>query len=208
MKLQVEPNHYFNRSYDTKQRFISYWHQIDEILSLDPKSVLEVGIGNGMVANYLKQKGFNVVTIDIDERLNPDKVGSVLSIPFPKEFFEVLACFEVLEHLPYEDFAKAISEIYRVSIKHVVLSLPDSTRAYRFNVQIPKIGELKILIPLPWLKPPKPEFNGEHYWEIGKGGYPLSRIINDIQRAGFIIEKTYRVFEHPYHRFFILRKRR
>ena len=44
--------------------------------------------------------------------------------------------------------------------------------------------------------------NGEHYREIGKAGYPLSKIINEIQKAGFRIEKTYRT----YHRFFILRK--
>ena len=50
------------------------------------------------------------------------------------------------------------------------------------------------------------KFNGEHYWEIGKAGYPLSKIIMDIQRAGFKVEKTYRVFEFPYHRFFILKK--
>lgn len=50
------------------------------------------------------------------------------------------------------------------------------------------------------------KFNGEHYWEIGKFGYPLSRIIKDIKIAGFNIKKTYRIFEVPYHRFFILEK--
>ena len=50
------------------------------------------------------------------------------------------------------------------------------------------------------------KFDGEHYWEIGKAEYPLNKTIGDIQKSGFKIEKTYRVFEHPYHRFFILRK--
>ena len=49
-------------------------------------------------------------------------------------------------------------------------------------------------------------FDGEHYWEIGKAGYPLNKIIKDIQKTGFKIEKTYRIFENPYHRFFILKK--
>jgi len=49
------------------------------------------------------------------------------------------------------------------------------------------------------------KFDGEHYWEIGKRGYPLSKIINEIQKARFKVEKTYsRVFENPYHRFFSL----
>jgi hypothetical protein len=49
-------------------------------------------------------------------------------------------------------------------------------------------------------------FNGEHYWEIGKAGYPLSKITKYIEKAVFKIIKTYRIFENPYHRFFILKK--
>jgi hypothetical protein len=49
-------------------------------------------------------------------------------------------------------------------------------------------------------------FDGEHYWEIGKDGYPLSRIKNDIQKIGSLIQRTYRVLEYPYHRFFVLQK--
>jgi len=50
MKTQFEPNHYFNEKYDSKSRFISYWHQIYEIVRLRPKNVLEIGIGNGFVS--------------------------------------------------------------------------------------------------------------------------------------------------------------
>jgi len=205
---QVEPSHYFRKEYDSKRRWISYWHQIDEILTLSPNSVLEVGIGNGLVANYLKRRGINITTLDIDERLMPDYVGSVLDMPFADNSFEVVTCYEVLEHLPYDDVPKALGEIHRVSSRYAVLSLPDSTRAYRLNIQIPKVGELKILIPLPRLEVPKHVFNGEHYWEIGKAGYALRRVMSDMVKAGFRIIKTYRVFENPYHRFFVLEKDR
>lgn len=60
-----------------------------------------------------------------------------------------------------------------------------------------KLREIKRLIPLPRFKKLVHKYDGKHYWEIGKAGYPLSKIINDIQRAGFKIERTYRVFEHP-----------
>jgi ubiquinone/menaquinone biosynthesis C-methylase UbiE len=206
MNLQVDQDHYFGKTYDSKWRFISYWHQINEIMTLEPKSILEIGIGNGFVANYMKKRGLNVTTTDIDEHLNPDKVGSVLSIPFADKSFEVVGCFEVLEHLPYGDFHKALSEIRRVSAKYAVLSLPDRTRAYRLDIEAPKIGELKKLIILPRLKPPKHKFDGEHYWEIGKAGYPLRRILHDLDRAAFRVLKTYRVFEVPCYRFFVLAK--
>lgn len=208
MKPQVQSNHYFNKSYDTKERFSSYWHQVNEIRLPEPKSVLEVGIGNGFVANYLKQRGLDITTLDIDVRLNPDCVGSVLDIPFTSSNFEVVACFEVLEHLPYKDVYKALKEIRRVTKKHVILSLPDCSLSYRLYFHIPKtkIKIFKRLIPIPRLIPLKDKFDGEHYWEIGKDRYPLRKIKNEIQEAGFKIEKTYRVFELPSHRFFILRK--
>lgn len=206
MKTQVEQNHYFNEFYDSKHRFISYWHQIHEIIRLKPKRILEIGVGNGFVSKYLKERRVNVLTLDIDKELNPDIVGDVLDIPFSGNSFEVVACYELLEHLEYENFYKALSEIFRVSKSYAILSLPDTNRVYRFNVQIPKIGEIKKFIPLPQLRQLLHKFDGQHYWEIGKRGYPLNRITNDIKNVGFKIVKTYRIFENPYHRFFILKK--
>ena len=52
------------------------------------------------------------------------------------------------------------------------------------------------------------KFEGEQYLKIGKADYPLNRIIKNINKAGFNILKTYRIFENTYHRFFILRKRK
>ena len=37
--------------YDQKPRWISYWHQIDEVLRLAPQTVLEIGIGNQWVSH-------------------------------------------------------------------------------------------------------------------------------------------------------------
>jgi ubiquinone/menaquinone biosynthesis C-methylase UbiE len=206
MKIQVEPDHYFDQSYDSKERIISYWYQTKEIMELNPEKVLEIGIGNGFVSQYLRNRKINILTLDIDERLKPDISGSILDIPFEDGSFDTVAFFEVLEHLPYEDAKKALAEIYRISQKYAILSLPDCTRVYRFCISIPKIGLCNKLIPLPWFKAPKHIFDGEHYWEIGKAGYPLDKIIADIQRTGFEIKKTYRLLEHPYHRFFILEK--
>ena len=206
MKLQVEPNHYFNKSYDTKKRFIGYWHQVNEIVRLEPDSVLEIGIGNGFVSKYLKERGENITTLDLNPSLNPDRVGSVLDIPFDDTSFKVVACYEVLEHLPFENFKKALAEIFRVSKFYAILSLPDVNRVYRVYVHIPKVGVFKKLIPLPLLKRSIHNFDGEHYWEIGKACYPLNKIVYEIQKSGFKIEKTYRVFEFPYHRFFTLKK--
>ncbi len=206
MNIQVHFEHYFKKSYDTKARFISYWHQIDEIVQINPTTILEIGIGNGFVSDYLKKRGYNIKTIDIDERLKPDYIGNVLNLPFDDSSFQVVSCCEVLEHIPYENFKTALSEIYRVTNNYAIISIPDVTRAYRLDIQIPKIGEITKLIVLPKRKKIIHKFDGEHYWEIGKKNYPLNKIINDINLSGFTVLKTYRIFEFTYHRFFILKK--
>lgn len=206
--VQVEPDAYFSKNYDSKGRFCSYWHQIQESISLKPEKMLEVGIGNGFVSKYLKERGLNIVTLDIDGRLKPDVVGTILGLPFADESFDVVGCYEVIEHLPFGDLNKALSEIFRVSSSFALLSTRDISGVLRFSVGVPFIGEIRRLIPLPRLRKPVHNFDGQHYWEIGKAGYPLKRVKMEMQNVGFQIVRTYRVFEKYQHRFFILKKGR
>jgi ubiquinone/menaquinone biosynthesis C-methylase UbiE len=203
-KVQVNPTHYNGLHYDNKVRWISYWYQINEIIKLEPRNVLEIGIGNGIVSKYLANHGVDITTMDIDERLKPDEVGSILDIPFSCNRFDVIGCFEVLEHVPYPKFDKALKELKRVTNEFVILSVPDITRVYRFNLELPTNYEIKKLITLPRLKRPNHEFDGEHYWEIGKKGYSLNTVIEDMKRVGFEVLNTFRLFEKTNHRFFIL----
>jgi len=209
MNYQVEPEHYLIQYYDNKERFISYWHQINEIITLKPQTILEIGMGNGFVAKYLKDRKFNIITLDIDTRLKPDIAGNVLALPFYNGVFSLVSCCEVLEHLPYHSFITTISELVRVSRFYIVLSLPDITPAYRLYLHIPKLIKIKQLLTIPGIRKICHEFDGYHYWEIGKDKYPLNRIINDIKEVKPSVEiiKTYRIFEHHNHRFFILKKK-
>ncbi len=207
MEVQVDNESYYNEiTYNDKGRFNSFWHQVDSILALNPEKILEVGTGNGFVRFVLQKSNILVTTVDIDKNLKPDILASVLSIPVKDKCFDVALCCQVLEHLPYENFILALKELHRV-VKHgVVLSLPDLNRIYRVNLQLPLLGEVKFLYRIPRLRPLPWTFDGEHYWNISCKGYPLSRIINDINMAGFIIDRTFCVFEISWHRFFILRK--
>lgn len=206
MSEDVHPGHYLKPDYDTKGRFISYWHQASELLSLGPRKVLEIGVGNGFLSVYLRRRGLEVTTLDVDSSLKPDVTGSVLSLPLPDVSFDAVGCFEVLEHLPYEDFHKALSEIRRVCSGQAVLSVPDHTPVYRLDVELPLFGEIKRLLPHPFPRLEPHVFDGTHYWVIGKEQYPLARIEADIAGAGFKILKTYRVFEFYGHRFFVLQR--
>ena len=200
------PDPYFCIEYDSKGRFCTYWHQINEILKLAPSNVLEVGIGNGFTRQYLHKMRIDVISLDIAYELSPNVVGSVLSLPFTSESFDVVACYEVLEHLFYENFSTALRELARASRRHLILSIPDTTSAFRFFVEFPSIKSFRKLIPSPFPRPKLHEFDGYHYWEIGKKGYPLSKIKHDMINSGLIISKTFRVFEYSHHRFFVLEK--
>jgi SAM-dependent methyltransferase len=199
-------DHYFSGDYDNKGRFMSYWHQANELIALKPRKVLEIGVGNGFLSGYLKRRGFDVTTLDIDPALKPDITGSVLSLPLPDGSFDAVGCFEVLEHLPFENFPEALSEIRRVCSGGAVISVPDHTPVYRVNVELPRIGEIRRLIPHPFPRLKPHEFDGTHYWMIGAQQYPLGRIKEAILTSGFRIKSTYRVFEFYGHRFFVLER--
>ena len=116
---------YFGKQYDSRNVSVAIGVKFNEILSVDPKSVLEIGIGNGLVCHYLKQCRVSVRTVDTDRGLGPDRVRSVLDLPFPSNPFHVVACFQVLEHLPFKDISRALRELCRVTSSHVILSSPD-----------------------------------------------------------------------------------
>jgi SAM-dependent methyltransferase len=203
---QVEPEHYRAGAYDSKERFVSYWHQIDQILRRSPDTVLEVGIGNGFVHRYLKQHGVRVHTVDFDERLGPDTVASVLALPFDDASFDLVCCYETLEHLPWRDFSAALAELKRLARRWVLISLPDVTPYLRVDIQAgDRRRILRELRDLPDPHPPEHVFDGQHYWEIGKRGFSRRRVVREIEQAGLQIEEQLRVFELPYHRYFSCR---
>jgi 2-polyprenyl-3-methyl-5-hydroxy-6-metoxy-1,4-benzoquinol methylase len=113
-KPQVPKEHYF-KDYDTKERWMSYWYQINEILKSNPENVLEIGVGNKFISDYLKKEGIKLTTVDVDPELKPDFVCSVTELSkILKSKYDVVLCAQVLEHLPFLDFEKSLNEIKKV----------------------------------------------------------------------------------------------
>ena len=199
---QVEEGHYEFSRYMSKSRWCSVWHQLDEVQKLKPNRVLEVGPGPGLFKTVAATFGILIETLDFDPDLKPDHVGSATAMPFSDGSYDVVCAFQMLEHLPYEAALQTFGEMARVSRSHVIISLPDARPVWHYQLHIPKLGPWDFFIPRPLLKAPVHEFDGEHYWEINKQGYPLARVIADFSKCLRLI-KTYRVFEHSYHRFFV-----
>ena len=94
------------------------------------KSILNVGSGGGReLAAQIVSGTVTVFDIDIsgecDLRLNLDSVDA---LPFSDGEFEMVCSMDVLEHL--ENFHRINDELFRVSSKCVLISLPNSATEF------------------------------------------------------------------------------
>jgi len=194
----------FNK-YVYSERWWSYYFQLKLINQIKPDTLLEIGVGDGFLGNYIKSIGqIKYKSLDASPELNPDIVASVENIPLPDNSFSAVCAFEVLEHLPFEKFEKSLTELKRVSREYVILSLPHFGPMLKFNFKIPFLREINFYLKLP--APMKHKFNGEHYWEIGKRNYSPKKIRRLLQKY-FKIEDEFLKSESPYHRFYLLRNK-
>jgi len=204
MQKQVDKSHYEFAKYVAKPRWASIWHQLDEVMRLKPERVLEIGPGPGVFKAMASLFGVSVETLDIDPELNPDHVASVFEMPFEDGAFDVVCAFQMLEHLPFDQSMQAFEEMARVARSKVIISLPDARPVWPFLVHIPRTGALQMLVPRPWSGPKRHDFDGEHHWEINKKGFDLNFVVRELRKIPRLnMTQTYRVWDFPYHRFFI-----
>ncbi len=204
MKKQVEKDHYLFSRYVNKKRWASIWHQLDEVLSVFPESVLEIGPGPGVFKAVAKLFDVSVETLDIDASLNPDHIAPADSMPFTDNAYDVVCAFQMLEHVPYDIMLGVFREMARVSSNYVIVSVPDSRTLWPYSLYIPKKGQLNFFLPRLSLGPKEHRFDGQHHWELNKRGYSLKRVTQDLTRISHMrLIRNYRVAENPYHRFLI-----
>lgn len=201
---QVDKSHY-GRSYRSKDRWLSYFYQLLLVRAQAPASVLEVGPGEGVVTENLRRDGVRVVTCDIAEDLHPDVVGSITALPFKDGEFELALAAEVLEHIRFEDVSQALRELRRVSSKCVVVSLPHPGWVFSFCLKLPLLPYLDFFFQIPFFWQ-EHTFNGEHYWELCKKGYPVSRFVACAKKVGLSLVNTQKHIDDPVHRLFVFKK--
>jgi len=98
------------------------------------ESVLDVGCGEGFTLQKLtdhhigkKLEGieYDETAIALGKKVHPNitiKQGDIYKLPYKDNSFDLVICTEVLEHL--EDTKKALNELYRVTKKYCLLSVP------------------------------------------------------------------------------------
>jgi hypothetical protein len=214
-------NKKYLKEYVDLYRFISYFYQLDIIRKvfhwhsstpLNKKTILEIGVGNKLVSDYLRKEGMIVKTCDIDKSLNPDYVDDIRHLYSVDKKFDIVTAYEILEHIPFEQeydgIKEALVRLYEVSKKYVIISIPYSSARFEivFNLSILKRYTKSILFRIPYFfKDIK--FNGEHYWEMGRKGYSLSKIRKMFERY-FTIKEEITPILNSYHYFFVLEKKK
>ncbi len=98
-------------------------------------------MGNKFIKKYFSDTKINYKTLDIAKDLKPDILGSVNNMHLKDNLFDLVCAFQVLEHLPSDEFEQCLKEMLRVSKKDVLIILPYSSRFYYLRIKIPLIRE-------------------------------------------------------------------
>jgi len=98
-------------------------------------SVLDAGCGEGFTLDKLHENkigeklegvDFLKTAIELGKKTHPHlklRQGNIYHLPYKDNSFDLVICTEVLEHL--KDPKKALSEIQRVALRYVILSVPN-----------------------------------------------------------------------------------
>jgi len=104
--------------------------RIKAVIAYAGKRVLDVGCADGSYVRFLRRRGYDAYGVDLlfddawrgeDEALF--KTGDICRLPYKDNAFDTVIAFEVLEHI--KDVDKALSELYRVTKKTVIISVPN-----------------------------------------------------------------------------------
>jgi len=99
-----------------------------DMLPLQVESILDVGCGSGIITNELPEHisafGLDLSFAALRQVQQPKCMGSIISIPFPDNTFDLVLTSDVLEHLNDQELSCALLELQRVSKKFVLVTVP------------------------------------------------------------------------------------
>tara|TARA_R110000851_G_scaffold319526_1_gene483996 strand:- start:13664 stop:14365 length:702 start_codon:yes stop_codon:yes gene_type:complete len=150
---------------ESKEHWVYYWNQASLVIEETDKNdpLLEVGVGTSFLSNFLKSKGRNVVTIDIDESKRPDIVGDISSVPLDDFYGRTLLAFEIFEHIPFPLLERALRNFSNQNITRLLFSVPwGERRLFDIKAKLPKLKTINLRIALP----KSSVTTQNHFWEL------------------------------------------
>lgn len=188
------------RTLESETHWRLYWRQqkLMQGLISPGQHILEIGVGSGFTANYLRSKGVKVTTLDIDADKKPDIVANVVNYDFPQKYDHVLG-FEVFEHIPFEKFMGILPKLATICQGHLFMSVPRNDRLWlRSEFQLPRVGTQRFEITTPRSLA---SGSNHHFWEVGHGKVTLAFLKGAITNAGFTLIRQEKAFSRLFFAF-------
>jgi ubiquinone/menaquinone biosynthesis C-methylase UbiE len=162
--------------------------------------VLDIGCGPGQVAQYLTDRGVEMVGMDLAPRMlvlaaqraqrHRFVNGDTRALPFHSKSFSGAVAFYSIQHLPRWSLAEALSEIHRVLVPEGVL------------VVATHLGHGEVYVD---------EFLGHEIAPVGGTLYTEEELRHELERRSFRVEQTRRrgplPHEHPSERIYLTARR-
>jgi len=108
--------------------------RFQETINLVPKdinSLVDIGCGNGIFLNKLKQFGNIKTLLGIDRSSNALKylqtetlLSDINETQLPDNAYDCVTSLQVIEHLPIPQYNTALKELTRISKKYVIIGVP------------------------------------------------------------------------------------
>ncbi|MBN1121742.1 MAG: class I SAM-dependent methyltransferase [Anaerolineae bacterium] len=203
----VTSSHYWNSWYLSPRRMSSIGWQYYLCTEINAATFLEIGMGAGILTWMLRKSNKSVVTSDLVMDLKPDIITRLPTLAFRNRIFDAITCFQVLEHLPFDQFATSLKEMKRVSKQWIILSLPDKTKQLPLKVQIARRVYQFFKFPPRWKPRPLPiSIDPQHCWEIGYDGITYDTILGVASSLDLHAVEHFRNELNPYHYYFLLER--
>ena len=184
-------------SLESEEHWRLYWHQqrIMQHLVRKGESVLEIGVGSGFAANYLKSKAVHVTTLDIDKEKQPDIVANIVQYQFLEQYDHIIA-FEVFEHIPFLEFKEMLPKISRACKKTLFLSVPRNERTwFQMDMYLPRIGRKQLRVTTLKGKTTEPA----HFWEIDDGSVSTADFEQALSACGLYVQSITKQFSRIFY---------
>lgn len=89
---------------------------VDKFLFNFPKNkkILDIGCGEGVLVEDLRKKGYDIIGLDLNYESDFVIKGDITNTNFKTNYFDLILCLDVIEHLNFDEQERAFKEIHRI----------------------------------------------------------------------------------------------